>query len=87
MGDTYKRATRREALATPPATKGQEAKWSEAGDAAARRRHREAGVQQPRWLHPSGDASQPRESGALPWLWGSDQGPFFPVFFLWATNS
>ena len=43
-GDTYKRATRREALATPPATKGQEAKWSEAGAAAARRRAREAGV-------------------------------------------
>ena len=32
-GDTYKRATRREALATPPATKGHKAKWREASAA------------------------------------------------------
>ena len=33
QGDTYKRATRREALATPPATKGHKAKWREASAA------------------------------------------------------
>ena len=65
-------------------TNGPEAKWSEASAAAARRRPREVGVQ-PRRMHPSGYDSQPRESGALPWLWGSDGG-LSPLFFLFMGN-
>ena len=45
------------------------------------------GCSQPRRLHPERYRLATARGGALPWLWGSDQGPFFPVFFLWATNS
>ena len=45
------------------------------------------GCSQPRRLHPKRYRLATARGGALPWLWGSDQGPFFPVFFLWATNS
>jgi hypothetical protein len=45
------------------------------------------GCSRPCRLHPERYRLATARGGALPWLWGSDQGPFFPVFFLWATNS
>ena len=72
---------RREAPATPPATKGHEAKWREESAAAGGSGLGKLGAQ-PHRLHPSGYASlRAREERACP-VFGAATRGLFPRFLL-----
>ena len=86
QGDTYKRATRREALATPPATKGHKAKWREASAAAGGSGLGKLGCSHAGCTQVVSTRNRARVE--LCPGYGAATGAFSPFFFfLWATNS